>query len=59
MGYEDDRMNEKLEYMYNSLDYDHDRAKVRDKFLNEVNKRTTLADVGETLDKLVVDSKAA
>lgn len=52
-------MNEKLEYMYNSLDYDNDRSRVRDKFLNEVNKRTTLADVGETLDKLVIDSKAA
>lgn len=52
-------MEEKLDYMYHALDYDHDRARVRDKFLKEVNKRTTLADIGETLDKLVIDSKAA
>lgn len=43
--------------MYDALDYDHDRAKVRDKFLTEVNRRVTLADIGETLDKLVYDSK--
>lgn len=59
LGYEDERMEEKLDYMYHSLDYDNDRRVVRDKFLKEVNKRTTLADVGETLDKLVIDSKAA
>lgn len=26
--------------------------------MNEVHKRTSLADIGETLDKLVLDSKA-
>ena len=44
--------------MYNYLDYDHDRSRVRDKFLNEMNKRTTLADIGETLDKMHYSSKA-
>jgi hypothetical protein len=52
-------MGPKLDYMYNYLDFDHDRAVVRNKFLNEMNKRTTLADIGESLDKLVTDSKAA
>lgn len=45
--------------MYNYLDFDHDRAKVRNRFLKEMNKRTTLKDIGETLDKLIYDSKAA
>lgn len=43
-------MEYKLDYMYNHLDYDHDRAKVREKYLNEINRRTTLEDIGETLD---------
>jgi hypothetical protein len=51
-------MDEKLDYMYNHLDFDHDRAIVRDKFLNEVNKRVTLKDIGETLDKLIYENKA-
>lgn len=51
-------MEYKLDYMYNHLDYDHDRAKVREKYLNEINRRTTLEDIGETLDQLVLDSKA-
>ena len=52
-------MEGQLEFMYSYLDYDHDRARVRDKFLNEMNKRSTLADIGETLDRLVANSKAA
>ena len=55
---EDERMNAKLDFMYNYLDFDNDRAQVRTKFLLEMNKRTTLADIGETLDDLVIDSKA-
>jgi len=58
LQYEDEDMNEKLDYMYNHLDFDHDRAKVRDKFLNEVNKRVSLKDIGETLDKLIYENKA-
>ena len=52
-------MESKLDFMYQNLDYDYDRLRVRDKFLNEVNRRTTLVDIGETLDKLIIDSKAA
>ena len=52
-------MSEKIEYMYNYLDFDNERQDVRNKFLKEMNKRTTLADIGESLDKLVTESKAA
>lgn len=52
-------MEGKIDFMYNHLDFMHDRAKVRDKFLKEMNKKTTLVDIGETLDKLVYESKAA
>ena len=55
----DEWMSEKIDYMYNYLDFDNDRAEMRAKFLNEMNKRTTLADIGERLDKMVIDSKAA
>lgn len=51
-------MNQKLDFMYGYLDYDHDRARVRSKFLKEMNKRTSLADIGETLDQLHYGSKA-
>ena len=52
-------METKIEYMYNYLDFDNDRAEARTRFLNEMNKRTTLADIGESLDKLVYNSKVA
>ena len=51
-------MEDTLDYMYDHLDYDSERATARTKFLDEANKRTTLEDLGETLDKLVIDSKA-
>jgi len=44
--------------MYNYLDFDNDRSKVRNKFLNEVHKRSNLADIGEQLDKIVINEKA-
>ena len=57
---QDDKwMSGKLDYMYNYLDFDTEREEVRRKFLQEMNKRTTLEDIGESLDKLVIDSKAA
>jgi DNA-directed RNA polymerase sigma subunit (sigma70/sigma32) len=43
-------MGEKIDYMYNYLDFDNDRAIVRDRFLTQMNKRATLADIGESLD---------
>ncbi len=44
--------------MYNYLDYKGDRHKVRQRFLNEMNKKTTLEDIGLILDEFVLDSKA-
>ena len=58
MEVNDEHMNQKLDFMYNYLDYDNDRTYVRNKFLKEMNKRTTLADIGETLDKIHYSSKA-
>lgn len=55
---EDERMTKKLDFMYSYLDFDTDRAKVRTKFLQEMNRKTSLKDIGEILDQLVLDSKA-
>jgi hypothetical protein len=44
--------------MYNYLDYENDRYKVRDRFVNHMNKKSGLEDIGRTLDKFVLDSKA-
>ena len=45
--------------MYSELDYDTERGQARTRFLQDVNRRTTLEDLGETLDKIVYDNKAA
>ena len=57
LEFEDQQMEDKMEFMYDHLDFDHDRSKVRQKFLSEVNRRVTLDDIGETLDKLIYESK--
>ena len=44
--------------MYNNLDFDNDRSIIRDQFLKDVNKRVSLQDIGETLDKLIYEDKA-
>jgi hypothetical protein len=44
--------------MYSYYDYDNDRTRVRERFLKEMNRKTTLKDIGEALDKLVLDEKA-
>ena len=55
---ENERIEGKLDYMYDFLDYDYDRAHVRNKYLKSMHKKTSLADIGEKLDELVYDSKA-
>jgi hypothetical protein len=35
-------MGGKIDFMYSNMDFLHDRAVVRDRFLNEMNKKTTL-----------------
>ena len=44
--------------MYNYLDYKSDRHRVRERFVNEMNKKTSLEDIGLLLDEFVLDSKA-
>jgi hypothetical protein len=44
--------------MYNYFDFDNDRARVRHRFIKEMNKKTTLKDIGEMLDKFILDDKA-
>jgi hypothetical protein len=44
--------------MYNYFDYDNDRIKVRERFLKEAEKKTTLKDIGDMLDKFIIDERA-
>mmetsp|Transcript_42729 Transcript_42729/g.65610 ORF Transcript_42729/g.65610 Transcript_42729/m.65610 type:complete len:433 (+) Transcript_42729:720-2018(+) len=56
---ETDRLRkERIDHMFNYADFDADRTRARTKFLHEMNKRSSLADIGEHLDKLVIDEKA-
>lgn len=55
---EDKYTQSKLDYMYNFMDYDNERANVRQKYLQETNKRVDLRDIGEMLDDLVFENKA-
>ena len=43
--------------MYNFLDYDNDRSRVRERFIKEMNKKTSLKDIGELLDKFIIDER--
>jgi hypothetical protein len=45
--------------MYSYLDFYNDRHACRERFVKEINKKTTLEDVGKQLDKFVLDSKAS
>ena len=44
--------------MYNYLDYRHFRHQVRHKFITDMHKKTTIEDIGESLDDLIFESKA-
>jgi len=55
----DEHIEPRVEFMYNYLDFYNDRHKVRERFVKEINKKTTLEDVGNQLDKFVLDSKAS
>ena len=52
-------MERRVEFMYNYLDFDTERKDIRNKFLEEMNKKTTLKDIGEKLDEFILSSKAA
>lgn len=44
--------------MFNNLDVEKDRTRVKERFLQQMNKKTTLKDIGAMLDKFILDSKA-
>lgn len=46
----DAQIARRAELMYDYFDYDNDRVRVRNRFLNEASKKTTLKDIGEMLD---------
>jgi len=48
----------RVEFMYNYLDFKNDRHRVRERFMKEMNKKTTIEDIGGLLDKFILDSKA-
>ena len=54
----DEMIKRRAEFMYTYLDYDNDRVRVRNRFINEMNKKTTLKDIGESLDKFLIDERA-
>jgi DNA-directed RNA polymerase sigma subunit (sigma70/sigma32) len=54
----DEWIRPRVEYMYNYLDYDSDRHRVRQRFLLHANRKSTIEDIGELLDRYVLDSKA-
>jgi len=51
-------MKERVELMYSYDDIRHDRHILRNRFLHEMNKKTTLRDIGAKLDEFILDSKA-
>ena len=59
LGEEYDKdMKERVELMYSYDDFKHDRHILRDRFLNEMNRKTTLKDIGAKLDEFMLDNKA-
>ena len=49
----------RVEYMYDYIDFDNEREVVRNRFLTDMHKKTTMQDVGEKLDEFIYSSKAA
>ena len=41
----DPMVDRRADFMYNYLDYDSDRIRTRNKFVDEMNKKTTLEDI--------------
>ena len=54
----DKRVKERADFMFDYLDFDNDRVRIRNKFIREMNKRTTLEDIGRVLDKFIIDEQA-
>ncbi len=45
--------------MFSYFDYENDRERALNKFRKERNKQVTLKDIGDKLDQLLLDEKAA
>ena len=54
----DEWMTRRVEFMYDYLDFDNDRAQIRRKFCEQMNKKSTIQDIGEKLDEFILTSKA-
>lgn len=48
----------RAEFMYSYFDYDNDRSRVRERFINDLHKKITLKEIGEQLDKFLLDERA-
>ena len=48
----------RAEFMYSYFDYDNDRSRVRERFVNDLHKKITLKEIGEQLDKFLLDERA-
>lgn len=51
-------INDNLKIMYDYLDNDNDRTYIRQKIEDKEMRQTTIKDIGETLDKFMLESKA-
>ena len=54
----DEWVKPRVEYMYDNFDFANQRRILRDRFMKEMHKKTTLEDVGGLLDRFILDSKA-
>ena len=52
-------IKDKLEFMYNKFDYFNDRRRVRDKLAHYMHKKASLKDIGEILDKMIIEEEQA
>jgi len=51
-------IKERLDFMFDYFDYKNDRTRVRERFVQNMNKKTTVEDIGFLLDQWSLDSKA-
>lgn len=48
----------KIDFMFNYLDFESDRDRTRQRFNQEMHRKSTIEDIGGILDVLTLDSKA-
>ena len=47
-------MTRRVEFMYDYLDFDNERAQIRNKFLDQMHKKSSLKDIGDKLDEFIL-----